>query len=365
MRVRSVALCGIDLVFMAAFGLPLGAQAPAPPTAYTVTVTNSIFGAGERMKIYRLGSKVLVDQVSEANAADPKASHIRGLFDLETHRNFSWSWPDSSAGCSNGTFSGDWGDPFGNVDALAGQATRQVGTETLDGYTARILEASDQGNTIRAWVDAKTGLVLKAQLTQPGAAPRTILEVASASFAPPPASVFVLPPACAAAAAAPPPPTEEEQIAALTGSNPQDFVKAMYGPGSKDSCAVLFRVVKAGSMVPIANGFQVALDLNLANHPSPSYTIGLSREGRATFSGGGLHEVTSQMRNGVLRIDNPPDHFDLETAFGNGRSSSALIYKQCFAPQTVLLYVVTNPGKLSDGAEFLWVKSGKYAAVPR
>jgi hypothetical protein len=151
----------------------------------------------------------------------------------------------------------------------------------------------------------------------------------------------------------------------LTGGNPQDFAKAIYGPGSKDSCAVLFRVVKAGSMEPILSGFQVALDLNLATEPRPSYTIGLSREGRATFSGGGLHEVTSQMRNGVLRIDNPPDHFDLETASGNGGSGSALIYKQCFAPQTVLLYVVKDPDKLSDGGEFLWVKSGKYAAASR
>jgi hypothetical protein len=343
----------------------MGAQTAAAPTAYTVTVTNSIFGPGERLKIYRLGAKVLVDQVSEASAADPKAAHIRGLFDLETHRNLSWSWPDSSAGCSSGTFSGDWGDPFGNVDALAGQATRQVGTETLHGYVARIMEASDQGNTIRAWVDSKTGLVLKAQLSQQGAAPRTILEVVTASFAPPPASVFAVPAVCAAAAAAPPPPTEEEQIAALTGGNPQDFVKAIYGPGSKDSCTVLFRVMKAGSMEPITSGFQVALDLNLATEPQPSYTIGLSREGHAIFSGGGLREVTSQMRNGVLRIDNPPGHFDLEIAFGNAGSSSALIYKQCFAPQTVLLYVIRNPDKLSDGGEFLWVKSGKYSTVAR
>ena len=364
MLMRGVALCGIGVVVLASCGLTLGAQRAAP-AAYTVTVTNSIFGPGERTTIYRMGSKVLVDQVSEASAADPKAAHIRGLFDLETHRNLSWSWPDSSAGCSNGSFSGDWGDPFGNVDALAGQATKQVGTEMLHGFAARIMEASDQGNTLRAWVDTKTGLVLKAQLTQQGAPPRTILEVVSANFVPPPASVFAVPAVCAAAAATPPPLTEEEKIAALTGGNPQDFVKAIYGPGSKNSCTVLSRVVKAGSMEPILSGFQVAVDLNLANEPQPSYTIGLSREGRATFSGGGLYEVTSQMRNGVLRIDGAPDHFDLETAFGNGGSGSALIYKQCFAPQTMLLYVIKNPDKLSDGGEFLWVKSGKYAAVPR
>jgi hypothetical protein len=177
--------------------------------------------------------------------------------------------------------------------------------------------------------------------------------------------VFAIPANCAAEGAAPLPPTDDEKIEALTGGNPQDFARAIYGPGSKDSCTVLFRVVKAGSMEPITRGFQIAVDMNLANEPRPSYTIGLSPGGRATFSGGGLHEVTPQIRNGVLRIDNAPDHFDVETSFGSGGSGSALIYKQCYAPQTVLLYVINNPDKLSDGGEFLWVKSGKYAAPAR
>ena len=363
MLVRRVAIYGVKLALLASCGLTLGAQAPVTPTAYTVTVVNSLFGPGEWMKTYRLGSKVFVDQIAVDKIADPKAPHVHTLYDLEKHRNMSWYSPDSSAGCSSGTFSGDWGDPFGSIDDLAGQATKQVGTDTILGFAARIVEASSQGNTIRAWVDSKTGLVLKAQLSQAGAAPKTIIEVKDVSLTPPPASIFSVPANCAAEAAAPPPPTEEEKIAALTGGNAQDFVKAIYGPGSKDSCSVLFRVVKAGSMEPILSGFQIALDLNRAHEGSPSYTIGLSNEGHATFSGGALHEVTSQIRDGVLRIDNPPDHFDLELAFGNGGSGSALIYKQCFAPQTVLLYVIANPVNLSDGAEFLWVKSGKYATV--
>ena len=364
MQARAAAVCGVMFGLMAG-GSTLLAQTAAAPTAYTVTVVNSMFGQGEQMKTSRLGSKVFVDQVSAGKAADPSAPHIHTLYDLEKHRNMSWNWPDSSAGCSNGTFSGDWGDPFGSIDDLVGQATKQVGTETVLGFAAKVVEASGQGMTIRAWVDTKTGLVLKAQLSQGGAVPKTIIEVKDASLAPPPASLFKVPANCAAEAAAPPPPTEEEKIAALPGGNPQDFINAIYGPGSKDSCTVVFRVVKAGSMEPITSGFQVAVDMNLAHEGRPSYTIGLSREGHATFTGGGLREVTSQIRNGVLRLDGVPDHFDLETAFGSGGSGSALIYKQCFAPQTVLLYVVTNPDKLSDGAEFLWVKSGKYAAAPR
>jgi hypothetical protein len=91
--------------------------------------------------------------------------------------------------------------------------------------------------------------------------------------------------------------------------------------------------------------------------------MGVGADGHVRFSGGGLHEVTAQIRNGVLRIDNVPPQFDLETAFGNAGSSSSLIYRHCFAPETVLLYVVKNPAKISDGGDWLWVKSGKYATV--
>jgi len=61
-----------------------------------------------------------------------------------------------------------------------------------------------------------------------------------------------------------------------------------------------------------------------------------------------------------------PASFDLEMTFagGNKGASSALLYRKCAGPQTVLLYVVKNPDKVSDGADWMWVKSGKFATVP-
>jgi hypothetical protein len=59
----------------------------------------------------------------------------------------------------------------------------------------------------------------------------------------------------------------------------------------------------------------------------------------------------------------PSAQFDVEAVFGNRGSSSALIYRQCMWPRTVLLFVVKNPEKLSGGGDWLWVKSGKYATV--
>jgi hypothetical protein len=112
-------------------------------------------------------------------------------------------------------------------------------------------------------------------------------------------------------------------------------------------------------MEVVTGGYQVAIDSTVDfDHPA-HYVMGLSNAGRTTFSGGGLHEVTSQLRNGIVQLGNVPDHFDMELTFGKGGASSALIYRQCFGPQTTLLLVVKNPDKLSDGAHWLWAKSGK------
>ncbi len=367
MFVRGFALCG---ALLAACAGPLEAQAVAPPTAYTVTEINSFFGPPQTVKTYRLGPKVLIDQIAQASAADPKAAHMRTFNDLQTHKSLSWSSPGSSlgsspgnsSGCSAATFSGDWGDPFAAVDELTGPNAKQVGTEKILGFAAKIVEASGPDARIKAWVDAKSGLVLKVQVSQADRPLSTVIEVTDVSLDPPPASVFAIPPDCAGAVA---PPTEDEKLAALTGGNPQDYAEALHPPASKDSCAMVFRVVQAGTMAPIASGFQVGVDLDVATEPTPSYVMGVTVDGRATFSGGGLHAVTSELRDGVLRIDNVPDRFELEMAFGAAGWSSGLIYRQCFAPQTVLLFVVKNPAKLSDGGEWLWVKSGKYAAIPK
>jgi hypothetical protein len=323
-----------------------------------------MMGEGQVTKTYRLGSKALVDQF---NATDPKAAHTRSLYDLATHKNLSWSWPDSSGGCGTGTFSGDWGDPFTGAADLTGPGAKQVGAETIHGFATRIMEGSASGATVKAWVDTKYGLLMKAQLSQAGSPLKTIMEVTDISLTQPPASVFAIPASCAAAAAAPPPPTEAERIATETGDSAANFVNAIYGPGSKNSCSVVLRVVRAKSMTPIVNRLQVAIDTAYNIDNPPHYVSGMGRDGSQTFSGGGIHEITNQIHNGTVRIDNPPAYFMLDVNLmkpGTG-ASEALIYRQCFAPATVLLFVVKNPDNPSEGGDFLWVKSGKYAAVPR
>jgi hypothetical protein len=364
MPIRRVVFCSVT--FLTVIGTALEAQPAAAPTVYTVTEANSMGGASAEMKVYRNGSKAAIDHLVAADGKGGKATHTRTVYDLQNHQSFTWDATDPAALCGSGNFSGNWGDPFtDSVDMsadLVKQNAKQVGTETLHGFATKVYEATVPGAKAKVWLEAKSNLVVKLQMIPPTGDPQTMLEITELSLTPPPASVFTLNSSCAAAAAAPRVPTESERVAAETGGNAQDFANGILGPGSKNACTMLFRVVRAGSMQPIVNGFQVALDQTVdLEHPA-AHTIGVSSEGHSTFAGGGLHEMTSQLRNGVLRIENVPAQFDVELVFTKGESSSALIYGQCVASQSVLLYVVKNPDKLSDG-DWLWVKSGKYATV--
>jgi hypothetical protein len=92
----------------------------------------------------------------------------------------------------------------------------------------------------------------------------------------------------------------------------------------------------------------------------------MGTDGSQTYSGGGVREITNQIRNGMVRINNPPAYFNLSVNLmkpGTG-ASLGLIYRQCFAPTTVLLYVVKDPDNPSAGGDWLWAKAGKYATIP-
>ena len=332
----------------------LRAQFAPPPSSYSVTVVNSMFGPPVTMKIYRDGDLVLMDHPDH---------HIRGLYNLKTHSNQGWDSENPESGCSSGTFSGDWGDPFtiSDLDDLLKSSTQAPASDTINGVATKVYEATDPQSKIhvKVWREPKYGMVIKAEMTPPGAATTTIIEIKQFSFTKPAASLFTLPAACANAP--PPPPTASERFTKDTGENAANFEDATMGPGSANSCTMLLRFVKAGAMQPI-NGFRVGLDRQYDVQHPPHYTIGSSVPGGPLFSGGHLTEYTAQIKNGVLRIDNVPSVFDIEMSFGDGsRGATAILYRKCSSPQTVLLYVdQPEPGQQSD---WLWVKSGKFATV--
>lgn len=331
----------------------LFAQFAKAPDAYTITQVNAMSGPGTTSTIYRDGAKVMVELVNA------QGQHTRTLYDLQAHTNFTWSVENASAGCSSGTFSGDWGDPFASsadmASELAKPGVKQTGTETLNGFSTKVYEIAGKTpqENVKAWVEPKYGMVVKANIGQMG----TLVEIKQLSAAKPAASMFVLPPACAKAAAAAPPMTPAQELTADTGiKTPADYTDAGMPPASANSCTVNFKVVRAGTMEPITSVTGMGLDLD--QNSTGSYTVGGGANG-SHYSGGTIKDVTTQYRNGILRIDNAPPHFRLDVEFKNG-DMSALVYRQCFQSQTVLLLVLKNPENTAEGKpHWVWSKTGK------
>ncbi len=109
------------------------AQYTPPPPSYTLVQQNSLFGPATTTSVYRNGSKAVIDIVQPG-------THVRTVYDLQSHTNISWDVSQAAAECGNGTFTGDWGDPFvgsaGILDELNKQHPTPIGTETVNGVSA-------------------------------------------------------------------------------------------------------------------------------------------------------------------------------------------------------------------------------------
>jgi hypothetical protein len=354
---------------MATYQLVLGAQAPEEPSAYTVSV-QQLSGNGALVTAYRLGPQVLVDYTGDPSNSNP-GSHKRMLLNLETKLRLTWDRVDASVPCVRSNFTAedrhgdDMQDPFMGGAALASNKDTQLGTETIHGIATRIVEmAGDPNFAIRMWVDPRTGLVLRAMIVDPArGAKRPWFEVTQVSFEPPPASLFAAPSQCDAFPVVPQTDAPPEGEAPPSGPMGEYAWNGLVGPASKEPCTMLFRVVGMGTGKPLTHGIQVAADLAVATEHSPHYSVRLDEQGRATFSGGQLHELAPEGSSGLYRIENVPDEFVIAVEFGRNGSAAAKIYRHCFAPQTVLEYA-TFPDAIHMGGAWQWVKPGMYPDYP-
>jgi hypothetical protein len=157
-----------------------------------------------------------------------------------------------------------------------------------------------------------------------------------------------------------------QRIAAETGDNLGNYVDARSGSASQKSCNVLLRVVQAKNMKPLLN-IDVAIDTQYnPNDPFPFYPPAVSPDGRQIFSGGHLHEITTGYNNGSVGLGTVPQAFVLvvDVVQPGNAGIPDVVYRQCFAPTTVLLYIVNNLHQPDVNYDLLWAKSGKYATPP-
>jgi hypothetical protein len=317
---------GRKLLLSLAAGAMARAQYAPAPESYTVIQHNSLFGADSVLQYYRDGPKAVVD------LNQSKGAHVRTVYDLAKHTTVTWDAADPKAECGNGSFSGDWGDPFKGsasmMDDLGKQHPIEVGTETVNGVSTKVLDAAVEGASgkARIWIDAKYGMIMRLKLPEADGTSKIAFETTQVTIGKPAASAFV--PACKAAPAMP---TDEDKIVALTGGPASDFAYANHGSPTGGGCLVYFRVVRAGSMTPVTSGYEVFVD----GKPVP-------------------------VQNGLARIIGAPKEFSVDVRVPSG-GATAPISRQCSAPQTTLLLVAKNWDQLGEGADWLWVKSGKFA----
>jgi hypothetical protein len=337
-------------------------------------------GQASNLKVYRSGSKELVELTIPPWPANPKGVHSRYLFDFQSHKAYTQDLVGNA--CSWMSYVSArapiWYDPITALDdaaraEMAKSKQRRVGTESVNGIPAVIMESDSQDGKVRTWIAQNGDFPVKMALQAKSGALTTMMEVKQVDFNPPAASLFVSPGNCSTQAqgqwsdagmsahtgaqievqasasadiatgktqaqvsaklnqAAPP-----QGGAAAAGSKADDLVDNVDLEPSKDACTVLFRVVRAGTMEPIVGGLEVLLD---------------------------RRNVSAQYQNGILRISNAPPQFDLQVNSKDGAGWANTLSRQCYRPETVLLLTVpSNP--LGD-IHWLWVKSGKYATVQK
>jgi hypothetical protein len=154
------------------------------------------------MTVYRSGTMALTDMNYAVKPDGTPASRSLTLYDLKAMTSISWDPAVTPAECSPGTFSGDWGDPFAMTAQLsAGIAKgdlKPTGSEILIGIPTKVYAGTTQGDSLKAWIDEKDGLVIPLTLGAPGGPPiMTMVDVRKVSFTPPPSSRFALPAGCA------------------------------------------------------------------------------------------------------------------------------------------------------------------------
>ena len=357
---RFLFLGSLSLLLLGA--LNLAAQNAKPPEAYSITYTNSLMMPNQTVKMYRDGNQVVTEETTPKSGQMTQATHTRDYLNLTNHEDWTLDLSDSSVLCgmsTQGGNPGDWsGNPFEWYSGMFGDDApkmHQTGTDTVAGMKARVLEATGPGGEkVKVWLDEQYGLMLKMASPGKNGALDTALEVKSFTVGKPPASVFAMPARCAKSQAASPATSsggaeessDSKRIAAETGEDANNFVLGTdeQKNNTATSCTVLFRIVQAGTMAPITSGFTVGIDLKNPDNGNPP-------------------DVTSQFQNGVLRIENAPPRLGISYGFGEGGGGMGSFPRQCFRPQTVLLLVVKNPQDVTEGTDFLWVKSGKYATV--
>jgi len=178
-------------------------QNSAPQTySYTEDPATSLMGPSI-LKVARDGAKEAVDQILPVGPGRAKEFHNHIFYDFAAHKIYTKLVSDPSVPCTVM----DYASPAApeEFDLFASSAesmkeqlahARQLGTETVNGIPAKVVELTSDDAKERAWIADPGGYPVKVILTPPNGTPATLLEVKQLSFAKPLASALIPPPGC-------------------------------------------------------------------------------------------------------------------------------------------------------------------------
>ncbi len=354
----------------------LFAQASAPK-AYVLTLTSTLTeasmfsGQTSQLKVYRNGSKELVDLTIGPWKDNPKGVHYRYLFDLQAHKAYSQDLINNA--CSWMSYVSAripvWYDPMTALDAalraeMAKSGQRRAGIETVNGFPSTLLESDSPEGKVRTWIAQNGDFPVKMTMQPKNGPLRVMLELLKAEFTAPADSLLVPPGNCSSqtqgewsdtglhASAGANIDVQASASADLAKGKTQSQVSAKMGqagtdsaldglsdeltlPPSKNVCTVVFRVVQKDGMKAITSGLKIKLN---------------------------NREVSAQYQNGALRTPNAPAQLSFEVENSEGAGWGTSISRQCYGPETVLMLVL---GKEFSDTHWYWAKSGKYAAITK
>jgi len=208
MNVRQALLSLLGLAFAVVLIIPRLAAQSSTPQAYSLTEVTymtevSMFsGQASNLKVYRSGSKELVELTIPPWAAEPKGVHQRYLFDFQAHKAYLQDFSHNTCAWKNyiSARAPINYDPVTGGDMtpaqLAEAKQHAVGTEAVNGIPAWIMESDTKDSKFRMWIAQKGDFVVKLAIPGNDGKYGTMMEVKQVDFSPPAAALFVPPANC-------------------------------------------------------------------------------------------------------------------------------------------------------------------------
>jgi len=120
------------------------------------------------------------------------------------------------------------------------------------------------------------------------------------------------------------------------------------------ACKIVFQVLDASDK-PIHTGYAIAVDKNVDPDHQPSYEVDQDAAGKYSFKGGGIADLSGQVKDGKVEIMGAGKAFTVEVALPGQMNRAAIIRRQCTSDVATLVFVPPSQANGNLFGEWRWV----------